>query len=54
VTFRWAASEKGEELSLEELALRCSALGLVSRMVGDKMPGNFNITSIKAHLSKAC
>jgi fatty acid synthase subunit alpha len=26
--------------------------GLVSRMVGGKMPEGFNITSIKAHLSK--
>jgi fatty acid synthase subunit alpha, fungi type len=55
--------EKGEELPLEELG---SALGvghsgtlgkytsgLVSRMVGGKMPGGFNITSIKGHLSKA-
>jgi fatty acid synthase subunit alpha len=50
-------------MSLEELgaalgigysgALPKYTSGLVSRMVGGKMPGGFNITSIKAHLSKA-
>ncbi|KIM74010.1 hypothetical protein PILCRDRAFT_801589, partial [Piloderma croceum F 1598] len=58
-----SAPEKGEELPLEELgaalgvghsgALGKYTSGLVSRMVGGKMPGGFNITSIKAHLSKA-
>lgn len=56
------APDKGEELPLEELG---SALavgyagnlgkytsGLVSRMVGGKMPGGFNASSIKAHLAK--
>jgi fatty acid synthase subunit alpha len=57
-----SAPEKGEELPLEELgsalgvgysgALGKYTSGLVSRMVGGKMPGGFNITSIKAHLSK--
>ena len=58
-----SSPEKGEESPLEELG---SALGVgysevlgkytsgpVSRMVGGKMPGGFNITSIKGHLSKA-
>ncbi|KIM72031.1 hypothetical protein PILCRDRAFT_82243, partial [Piloderma croceum F 1598] len=58
-----SAPEKGEELPLEELnatlgvghsgALGKYTLGLVSRMVGGKMPGGFNITSIKVCLSKA-
>jgi fatty acid synthase subunit alpha len=62
-----SAPEKGEELPLEELPLKelDAALGvghsglgkytwgLVSHMVGGKMSGGFNITSIKAHLSKA-
>jgi fatty acid synthase subunit beta len=58
-----SAPEKGEELPLEELgaalgvghsgALGKYTSGLISRMVGGKMPGGFNITSIKAHLSKA-
>jgi len=56
------ASDKGEELPLEELG---TALGsghsgnlgiysttLVSRATGGKMPGGFNISSAKAHLSK--
>ncbi|KAL4066936.1 hypothetical protein J3A83DRAFT_4165578 [Scleroderma citrinum] len=58
-----SAPEKGEELSLEELG---SALGvghpgtlgkytsgLISRMIGGKMPGGFNVSAIKAHLSKS-
>jgi fatty acid synthase subunit beta len=58
-----SAPEKGEELPLEELgsalgvgysgALGKYTSGLVSCMVGGKMPGGFNITSIKGHLSKA-
>ena len=58
-----SAPEKGEELPLEELgsglgvgysgSLGKYSSGLISRMVGGKMPGGFNITSIKAHLSKA-
>lgn len=57
-----SAPEKGEELPLEELG---SALqsgypgtlgkytsGLVSRLVGSKMPGGFNLNAVKAHLSK--
>jgi fatty acid synthase subunit alpha len=56
------APEKGEELPLDELATALSsgysgALGkvtggLVSRLIGGKMPGGFNASSIKAHLSK--
>jgi 3-oxoacyl-ACP reductase-like protein len=58
-----SALEKGEELPLKEpgaalgvghsRALGKYTSGLVSRMVDGKMPGGFNITSIKAHLSKA-
>ena len=57
-----SAPDKGEELPLEELG---AALGsghsgnlgkystsLVSRAIGGKMPGGFNISSAKAHLSK--
>ena len=54
--------EKGEELPLEELRSALSAghsgnfgkytSDLVSRMVGSKMPGGFNMSAIKAHLSK--
>jgi fatty acid synthase subunit alpha len=57
------APEKGEELPLEELgsalssgyngALGKHTSGLVSRLVGGKMPGGFNATSVKGHLSKA-
>jgi len=57
-----SAPEKGEELPLDELAAALSsgysgALGkvtggLVSRLVGGKMPGGFNASSIKAYLSK--
>lgn len=58
-----AAPEKGEELPLEELG---SALGvgfsgnlgkystsLISRVVGGKMPGGFNVSAIKSYLSKS-
>ncbi len=57
-----SAPEKGEELPLEELG---SALGvgfsgglgkytsgLISRLIGGKMPGGFNMSSIKSYLSK--
>ena len=57
-----SAPEKGEELPLDELAAALSsgytgALGkvtggLVSRLIGGKMPGGFNASSIKAYLSK--
>ncbi|KAH7913599.1 hypothetical protein BJ138DRAFT_606981 [Hygrophoropsis aurantiaca] len=58
-----SAPEKGEELSLEELgsalsvghsgALGKYTSGLISRMIGGKMPGGFNSSAIKAHISKA-
>lgn len=58
-----SAPEKGEELPLEELgsalgvghsgALGKYSSGLISRMVGGKMPGGFNSSSIKTHLSKS-
>ncbi|KAJ7745730.1 fatty acid synthase [Mycena metata] len=58
-----SAPEKGEELPLEELgaglasgfsgALGKYTTGLVSRVVGGKMPGGFNSSAIKAHLSKS-
>ena len=57
------APEKGEELPLEELG---SALavgfsgnlgkytnGLIARMIGSRMPGGFNSSAIKSHLSKS-
>jgi malonyl CoA-acyl carrier protein transacylase len=57
-----SAPDKGEELPLEELgtALGSShsgnlgkySTGLVSRAIGGKMPGGFNISSAKTHLSK--
>ena len=56
------APEKGEELPLEELgstlqssysgALGKHTSGLISRLIGGKMPGGFNLSAIKAHLSK--
>ncbi|TIC66451.1 hypothetical protein E3Q02_01872 [Wallemia mellicola] len=56
------APEKGEELPLDELgsalnvgysgSLGKFTAGLVSRMVGSKMPGGFNLSSVKTHLSK--
>ncbi|KAF9007571.1 fatty acid synthase [Cyathus striatus] len=58
-----SAPEKGEELPLEELgsalgagfggALGKYTTGLVARLVGGKMPGGFNASAIKAHLSKS-
>jgi fatty acid synthase subunit alpha, fungi type len=58
-----SAPDKGEELPLEELGAalasgHSSNLGkystsLVSCAIGSKMPGSFNISSAKAHLSKA-
>ncbi|KAI0787467.1 fatty acid synthase [Fomes fomentarius] len=58
-----SAPEKGEELSLEELG---SSLGvgfsgslgkytssLISRLIGGKMPGGFNLSAIKSYLSKS-
>jgi fatty acid synthase subunit alpha len=58
-----SAPEKGEELPLEELGSALAAnfagslgkytTGLVSRVVGGKMPGGFNMTAIKGHLSRA-
>ncbi|CAE6423597.1 unnamed protein product [Rhizoctonia solani] len=57
-----SAPEKGEELPLDELgaalsvgytgALGKHTNGLVSRMIGGKMPGGFNATTAKTHLSK--
>ncbi|EIW84299.1 fatty acid synthase [Coniophora puteana RWD-64-598 SS2] len=57
-----SAPEKGEELSLEELGSALSVghsgnlgkytAGLISRMVGGKMPGGFNASTIKGYLSK--
>ena len=58
-----SAPEKGEELPLDELGSSLSAgysgalgkhtNGLISRLVGGKMPGGFNLTAIKAHLTKS-
>ena len=55
-----SAPEKGEELPLEELAaglpstgsLGKYSTGLVSRLVGGKMPGGFNASAIKSYLGK--
>ncbi|KAF8577776.1 fatty acid synthase [Ramaria rubella] len=57
-----SAPEKGEELPLDELgaalgvgysgALGKYTSGLISRLVGGKMPGGFNMSAIKAYLSK--
>jgi hypothetical protein len=57
-----SAPEKGEELPLDELGSSLSAgysgalgkhtNGLISRLVGGKMPGGFNLTAIKAYLTK--
>ncbi|TFK75163.1 fatty acid synthase [Pluteus cervinus] len=57
-----SAPEKGEELPLEELG---SALGsgfsgslgkysnsMIARLIGGKMPGGFNVSAMKAYLSK--
>jgi fatty acid synthase subunit alpha, fungi type len=58
-----SAPEKGEELPLEELGTALGVgysgclgkytSGLVSRLVGSKMPGGFNVSAIKSYLSKA-
>jgi fatty acid synthase subunit alpha len=57
-----SAPDKGEELPLDELGAALGSghsgnlgkysTGLVSRAIGGKMPGGFNISSAKAHLSK--
>lgn len=57
-----SAPEKGEEMPLEELGgalnvgysgtLGRYTTGLVSRMVGGKLPGGFGLSAVKAHLSK--
>lgn len=57
-----SAPEKGEELPLDELGAALNVgssgtlgkhtSGLVSRMIGGKMPGGFNITAARAHLNK--
>ena len=57
-----SSPEKGEELPLEELGsalgsgfngtLGKYSTGLISRLVGGKMPGGFNASAIKAHLAK--
>jgi len=57
-----SAPEKGEELPLEELGSALSAghsgtlgkysTGMVSRLVGGKMPGGFNLSAMKSHLGK--
>jgi fatty acid synthase subunit beta len=57
-----SAPEKGEELPLDELGSALSAgyagalgkytTGMVSRLVGGKMPGGFNLSSMKSHLNK--
>ena len=58
-----SAPEKGEELPLEELgaalgvgfsgSLGKYTTGLVSRLIGGKMPGGFNLSAIKSYLSKS-
>ncbi len=58
-----SAPEKGEELPLEELgsalgsgfsgALGKYSTGLISRLMGGKMPGGFNSSAIKSYLSKS-
>ena len=57
-----SAPEKGEELPLEELgsalgsgfsgSLGKYSTGLISRLIGGKMPGGFNSSAIKSYLSK--
>ncbi|KAJ3783459.1 fatty acid synthase [Lentinula aff. detonsa] len=54
--------EKGEELPLEELgpalgsghngSLGKYTTGLISRLIGGKLPGGFNLSAVKAYLSK--
>ncbi|BGP41220.1 fatty acid synthase alpha subunit Lsd1 [Rhodotorula kratochvilovae] len=58
-----SAPEKGEEMPLSDLGAALNqgypgtlgkyTTGLVSRMVGAKMPGGFGLAAVKAHLSKA-
>ena len=58
------APDKGEELTLEKLGAALGyghsgdlgkySTGLVSCAIGGKMPGGFNISSAKSHLSKTC
>ena len=58
-----SAPEKGEELPLEELgsalgsgfsgALGKYTTGLISRIIGAKMPGGFNSSAIKTYLNKS-
>jgi fatty acid synthase subunit alpha len=58
-----SAPEKGEELSLEELGAALGVgfsgnlgkytTGLISRLIGGKMPGGFNLSAIKSHLLKS-
>ncbi|SPO24499.1 related to fatty acid synthase, beta and alpha chains [Ustilago trichophora] len=55
--------ERGEELPLEELGgalqagysgtLGKTTSGLVTRTVGGKLPGGFNLSAVKSHLQKA-
>ena len=55
--------ERGEELPVEELGAALNSgysgslgkytSGLVTRMVGGKLPGGFNLAAVKAHLQKA-
>jgi Fatty acid synthase subunit alpha Acyl carrier domain len=57
-----SAPEKGEELPLEELgsalgsgfsgALGKYSTGLISCLIGSKIPGGFNLSAIKSYLSK--
>lgn len=57
----FSAPERGEELPPEELGSSLTgtgglgkyASGLVSRLVGGKMPRGFNISAIKSYLSKS-
>ncbi|KAE9399788.1 fatty acid synthase [Gymnopus androsaceus JB14] len=59
----FSAPEKGEELPLEELGpalgsghsgtLGKYTTGLISRLIGGKLPGGFNSSAVKAHLSKS-
>ena len=56
-----SAPEKGEELSLEDLgsalgsgfsgALGKYSMGLISCLIGGKMPGGFNLSAIKSYLN---
>lgn len=54
--------ERGEELPLEELGAALNigysgtlgkhTMGLVTKLINSKMPGGFNLTSLKSHLQK--